>query len=486
MSTTSSASSATITSLGVGSGLDANAIVSKLVDLERQPITTLQTRADKIQTQISAFGQIQSAVSTLRDAAKTLANPAIWTTTSATSSDSSAVSFSTSSGASPGSYSVTVDALALSQSVVTTTSLASSKNSIGSGSLTIEVGSWANNTFQSKADTSAVTIDVAATDSLEAVRDKINAAGGGVMASIINDTSGARLVMNSATTGSGNAFRITANDTGDGTNTDANGLSSLAYDPANGTSGTELKQTANNASATINGITVTSGTNKFQDVLTGISFTVGKITPSAVNVSVAQDNNAITKAITDLATSYSALASLLKDNTKYDDSTKTAGTLQGDGTALSLINQFRSTIGASTGASSVFSTLSSVGLEIQSGGTLSVDSAKLTNALGNLAEVKKLFANAGSSGSDNDGIATRIRTLSDNLLSFDGALSTRTTGLKTAISNNNKQQDQLDARATLYEKRLRAQYTALDTTMAGISGQGSYVTQMISAWNKSG
>ena len=43
-----------ITSLGIGSGLDANSIVTKLVALESQPIANLQTASDKLQTKISA------------------------------------------------------------------------------------------------------------------------------------------------------------------------------------------------------------------------------------------------------------------------------------------------------------------------------------------------------------------------------------------------------------------------------------------------
>jgi flagellar hook-associated protein 2 len=479
-------SSATISSLGVGSGLDANTIVSKLVSLERQPITDLQTQAEKLQTKISAYGQIQSAVSTFRDAAKKLANPDVWASTIATSADSTAVSFSTSAGAATGSYSMNVTSLAASQSVVTKTSLASATATLGSGSLSIEVGAWsAAGAFTAKAGGSAISVTIEATDTLEGIRDKINGAGAGVMASIINDTSGARLVMSSSSTGAANGFRITATDTGDASNTDDAGLSSLAYNPPGGTAGTKSTQSAADAKASINGVDVSSSSNKFSDVLTGISFTVGKVTSSPVDVSVAQDNATISKAVTDFATSYSALSTLLKTNTKYDDATKSAGTLQGDGTAVGMINQFRSALSAPTGASSVFTTLSSVGVAIQSDGTLAVDSTKLTNALGKLSEVKKMFSFADTTGAGNDGVATRLRTLSDNLLSFDGTLTSRTTGLKATVASNQKRQSELDSRAALYEKRLRAQYSALDTTMAGISTQSSYVTQMITAWNKS-
>lgn len=477
--------SGTISSLGVGSGLDANSIVSKLVELERQPITLLQKRAETLQTKISAFGQVQSSVSSLRDAVKKLANPEIWATTKATSSDSAAVTFSTATGAQTGSYSISIDTMAASQSVVNNTRLASKASTLGSGTLTFETGTWTGTSFAGSGTTVDVTIGAA--DTLEQIRDKINASGAGVSAAIVTDAGGARLVMTSKNSGAENGFRVLAADD-DGNNLDGGGISALAFnldpDPLNTTTGSTRGQEAKDAVATINGVEVRSKTNTFTDVLPGISFTVGKASTTA-NVTVAQDNETITKAITDFATSFSSLITQLRTNTRYDDATQTAGTLQGDGTAVSILNQFRAMIGASSNASSTFATLSSIGVEMQAGGTLTVNSTKLSNALGNLAEVKKLFSNVDNLNSANDGVATRLRTLADNMLGFEGALTTRTAGLNKAVKDNEKRQAEMDARVALFEKRLRAQYTALDTQMAQINGTSSFVTQMITNMNKS-
>ncbi len=482
--TTTSASS-TISSLGVGSGLDANSIVTKLVAIERQPISDLQTAADKIQTKISAFGQIQSSVSALRDAAQKLTNPSLWSSTTPTSSDAAAVSFSTSSGAAVGSYSVSVSALAASQSVVNKTAYASSTATVGSGTLTFDMGTWSGNSFTGVTPAAPVSVTVAATDTLENIRDKINASTAGVSASIIKDASGSRLVMTSKATGAANGFRVTAADD-DLDNADASGLSNLAYDPSSSTAGTRQTQAAANAAATINGVDVTSSSNTFADVLSGITVTVGKLVPSTAptTVTVAQDNTTITKAITDFAAAYTSLSNLLTSNTKYDAGSKVAGTLQGDSTAVGLLNQFRRAIGSGSSASSVFATLSDAGLQVQTGGGLTVNSTKLTSALSNLGELKKMFSAAGTSAGGDDGFATRLRSLGDTLLGTAGALTSRTAGLNQSIKNNQKQQDAIDNKATLYEKRLRAQYTALDKTMAGITSQGNYVSQMITQMNK--
>lgn len=480
-----------ITSLGIGSGLDANTIVSKLVALESQPITNLQTASDKLQTKISAYGQVQSAVSSVRDAARKLTSADLWGATAAASADATAVNATTSAGAQVGTYAVDVTVLAKTQSVVTKTSLASGASTLGSGTLTIDLGTWTGNSFAAKSGTTPLTINVAATDTLADIRDKINGSNSGVKASIITDSSGSRLVMQSAATGEANGFRITAADAGDGNNIDDAGLSALAYDPGSTTAGTNLSQAATDAEATINNVPIKSATNTLSEVISGLTITLSKVTSSPtittgpINITVSQDTAAITKAITDFATAYSSMATLVKGNTKYDESTKTAGVLQGDSGALSVQNQFRSILGSSSDASSTFGTLSSIGLEIQTDGTVKVNSTKLTSSLGNLAEVKKLFSNSDSVDANKDGIMTRLRVLSDNLLSTDGILTVRTSGLKQTITDNQARQESLQNRVDLYEKRLKAQYTALDTIMAGLNSQGNYVTQMINSLNNS-
>ena len=130
ISSTSGTTGPSLSSLGVGSGLDAETIVTKLVALERQGINQLQTQATSIQSKISAFGKIQSAVSALRDAASKLTSPDLWSSTTATSADTS-VAFTTSSGAAPGSYNVEVSALASGQSVLSNTVLASPTTTLG-------------------------------------------------------------------------------------------------------------------------------------------------------------------------------------------------------------------------------------------------------------------------------------------------------------------------------------------------------------------
>ena len=475
-----------ISSLGVGSGIDAAGIVSKLVEIENKPITVLKAQASKVQAKISAYGQVQSAVSAVRDAARKLTSVDLWASTTATSADSTAVSASSGSTASAGSYNVVATTLAKAQSIYSNTAVATSASALGSGSLRIELGAWDGTAFTQKTNSTAIDISIASDDTLDDIRQTINASGAGVTASIINDAGGARLVIQSNSTGLTNGFRITATDD-DADNLNDAGISALAYDltPGSESLGTTRSQAAVNASASINGVPVNSESNTLSEVITGMTLTLSKESATPVTITVAQDTATISKTISDFATAYSSLASLLTTQTKYDSGTKTAGTLQGDSGAVSVQSQLRAILVDSSGASSVFTTLSSVGLQITATGGLTVNSTKLTSALSNLSEVKKLFSNTDTGNASNDGILTRLRTLSDNLLSTDGTLSARTSGLKETIDANQKRQDTMAARVALYEKRLRAQYTALDTIMANLNGQSSYVTQMVNSFNKS-
>src|SRR5689334_19863396 len=100
-----------VTSQGIGSGLDVTGIISKLMELEKKPLTTLQDKATQIQSTISTFGAVQSAVSALRDAARTLTNSQTWAAATGNSADASSVGVTTAPGAAIGNYGVQVQNL---------------------------------------------------------------------------------------------------------------------------------------------------------------------------------------------------------------------------------------------------------------------------------------------------------------------------------------------------------------------------------------
>lgn len=474
-----------ITSLGVGSGLDAEAIVSKLVSVERMPIAKLQSEKTTLQARLSNFGKLQSYMSALRDAARKLTDAGTWRAVTATSANPSALGVSASDGAAAGSYSVVVDRLAMAQSVASSP-FSASTDLAGSGVMTISLGQWNadQSAFTVKGGTTPVEVSIAAGDTLATVRDKINAAGAGVTASIVTDASGARLSIRSKDTGVENAFRIAVNDTGDGVSNDASGLSRLSYDPANAAAVMTRNQAAENARATINNLTVETASNTMSNVLDGLTLTLTQASATPVQVSVSQDNESMRKVISEFATAYNDAMKFLREQTRYDEATKKAGALQGDASTVSLMNQLRSLAGGGTTASSVFSRLTDIGLEPQKDGTLTVKDAKVTAALGNLAELKQAFTTVGTGGTT-DGLALQFRGFVDRLLGADGLFETRTGGLNARIQGNSERQARMEDRVAEFEKRIRARYTALDKQLGQLSGLSSYVAQQVTLMNRS-
>ena len=195
-SITSSTSTPTLSSLGVGRGLTPNRSSPSWSRLSDNPSTSFRPKRQHDPKQNFCIWKIQSAVSSLRDAAAKADQPRPLGQ-HRRHIGGQPVAFSTTTGAAPGNYNVSVSSLAAGQSVLSNTVLSAPSSTLGSGTLTFEVGSWSGSTFTGKTGATAVNVAIDAADSLETIRDKINNANAGVKATIINDASGARLVMNS-------------------------------------------------------------------------------------------------------------------------------------------------------------------------------------------------------------------------------------------------------------------------------------------------
>jgi flagellar hook-associated protein 2 len=479
-------SSSGLSSLGVGSNLDVDSIISSLMKVERAPLTGMQDTATKLNAKLSSYGKLQSYVSALGDAAGKLATSSNWAQTKATSSVDAALSATTTDGAVAGAYSIQVTALASSQTLASASRSSATEAAGMSGTLRIEGGNW-------NADQSAFTpinypsfVDVAisSSDSMESIRDKINASSAGVSASIISDSSGSRLILRSKATGAESGFRLSVTDD-DGDSGDANGLSSLGFDPSAGVNSMQQTKAASDAIAVVDGLTVTSKTNTFDGVIQGVSFVAKAPTTTAATLSVAYDTDTMRKNVEAFVTAYNDLATYMKAQTKYDQDSKTAGTLQGDAGANALRSALRSLGTANSGGSASFDRLSEIGLDPQSDGTLKIDTGKLTAAVAKPEEMKKLFGDNAIGDDTDDGFGSRIRDWSRSMLSIDGAVVTRQTSLKEQLRQNSKQQSDFEDRMTAVQARLTAQYSALDTQMGKLNALSTYVTQQVANWNKS-
>jgi flagellar hook-associated protein 2 len=471
-----------VSSTGVGSGLDVAAIISSLMAVERQPLLRLQSAEASMQTKLSAFGQIQSTVSALRDAAAKLHAADTFKQATTTSGDATTVTATATTNAMPGSYAVSVTALAATQSVVSPAGqYANATAVVGTGTLTIRLGSWdaARTAFSPKGGGADVAVVIGAgDDTLEKVRDKINAANAGVTASIITDSSGARLALQSSETGAANGFRVLAADD-DGASTDAAGLSRLAYDGAATGSQLTFARAAADAAATINGIAVSSTSNTLADVVQGITFNLLKVPApaAAVNVDVRRNTDAVKAAVTAFVGAYNALDKLLGDATKYDPVAKQGALLQGDATTVGLQSRLRMLVGQPNQASSAFGSLSAIGIQLQKDGSLKLDDAKLATAMGNFAELTKALGNVDAAMPGLNGFGKRFALWADEQLATGGTLPGKTQSIQSRIAAMQKDQERLSDRLVAVEQRLKAQYTQLDTVMSKMNALQSYVKQ---------
>lgn len=470
---------ASISSPGVGSGLDVKSIVSQLVALERQPIDKLQREKATTEAKLSSFGLLQSYTNNLRDAAKKLALPSTWTASTATSSDTQTVSASTTSTVSQGNFSITVSQLARAQSLASP-AFGSSSSTLGAGTLTLQLGKWSGSgppSFSAKSGVSAVPVSIASGDTLSTVRDKINSADAGVRASIVNDGAGSRLVIRSQSTGEVNAVKITAS--GDAS------LNNLAYSPDEASTGAMTEtSSAKDLSATINGLSVSDPSNTLTNAVEGVTLAVKQTTSVPVEVSVGPDNASMRKSVDDFTKAFNELNGYINEQTKYDPEKKVAGKLQGESATRSLQGQLRSLLQAVSGASASYPSMSSLGVELQRDGSLRVNDTKFSAAIADPSAASAAFT-ADAAGESNDGFGVRFSALASALTDGDGLLQRRAEGFRSQIKRQETLMSTLEDRVARTEERLLKQYNSLDSNLGRLNGLSGYVSQQVSAWNNS-
>ncbi len=388
----------TISSPGIGSNLDVNGIVTKLMSVERVPLDNLVAQETKQRSRLSAYGSLKSYVAALQTVSQGLASGTSLKIQTTTVSDPTVLAATAGTKAIPGDYAIEVNALARAAKLAST-GFDSSSAIVGSGSLTVTLGTYdsGGNTFTANAGT-PVTIAIPPTaDTLTGVRDAINAAGAGVTAAIINDgsASGNRLVITANNSGAANSMRIAVTDD-DGNATDASGLSRFAFDPTATVGGgrnlTEV-QAARNASLTIDGLTITKASNVITDAIEGVTLNLTKInTGTPATVTVARDSAKIQASLEAFVKAYNDASKAIRGFTGYDATTRTAGILSGDSAPRSILSQMRNTITATAAGGGAYSTLADIGISFQGDGSIKLDASKVQAAIGsNFGDLIKLF-----------------------------------------------------------------------------------------------
>jgi flagellar hook-associated protein 2 len=461
--------------------IDVPNLVSQLMAVERKPIDKLTAKIASYETKISSFGTLKGLVSSFQSATQGL-NTNLQKL-AATPSDPSALSATAASTAVPGAYSVNVSQLAQSQNLVAA-GQASSSTAIGDGSATtvtfdlgaISGGTLTNGTYSGAAFTSngggtvSLTID-GTNNTLEGIRDAINAAAPGVTASIVNDGSGTpyRLALSSSNSGLSNSFKITTSG-GDGT---INSL--LGYDPAGAQNMTQTLA-AQNAQLTVNGIAITSASNSVSEAIQGVTLTLKNITATPANLEIARDTAAINTAASGFVEAYNALVSQIKSRSAYGTGTggTGGGVLEGDSTLRLMQDQMRGIFNTPPSGGTL-TTLGQIGISFQQNGSLQLDSSKLNSALtANFSDVQNLVSSP-------TGIATRLEAWTKSALQIGGLIDTRSQGLTKSVKNYNEDIAKLENQMVAMEKKYRIEYTNLNLLLSSMNSTSTYLTNQLNS-----
>ena len=387
-----------ISATGLGSGLDIEGLVTQLVSAERMPLEQRIFRDErKITSDISALGSLKSALSDLDASVQAVSDSATYTKKNVSTSDATKLTATATAAASVGSYDVEVTNLASAQSLALRAQFSAVTEVVGSGTLTFTFGTTgytadssnnANDTYDSfvakaGAASKIVTID-STNNTLAGVRDAINDADIGVTAAIVNQGGNYRLLISSEASGAENSLQISVSDSGDSNDTDANGLSRLAFNASAGTSNVYRTVAAADAAFKINGLTLSSATNTVSTAIDGLTFNLLEATSGVESVTVTDNTAGIKTAITSFVEGYNKFVTAVDGLTAFDAASGIKGPLLGDFTTRTITNQLRTALSAAAdGYIGSYSRLAEIGVTLSSTGTLTVDDEVLSNALKN-------------------------------------------------------------------------------------------------------
>jgi len=448
---------------GLITGLDTNALVAGLIKAERRSIDILQAQKVRFQTQDLVFTSLISALGTLKSSAQVLSLANDFNKKSTTSSDATVLTAAADSTALVGSYNIVVDRLAAAKTI-RSSSFTSATAAIGTGTLTITVGG---------ANTSVNV--TGSNNTLTGLKDAINSSGAAVTASIVNVGTSAspdyRLTVQSKDTGTANAVTISGTLTG-------------GSDPFPG--GGEVVQAAAEALFSANGLTVTRSSNTISDVLSGVTVTLVKqgdadgvveATDAAANVTVALDSAALKDSIKKFAADYSAANKIVNEQFKLNPDTKRQGVLGGDASLRAVISRLQNEVSAAGGIGAGTLYVSDIGVTFQKDGSLTVDDAKLANALAtDPTGVSNLFVLT------QNGIGKRLPDVIDDYISsVDGTLTFRQKGVQASVEQIDKKVAREERRIEAVEERLIKQFSALEQLVSQLKSQGEFLSQQLGA-----
>lgn len=448
----------TFTVGGLSTGVDYNDLISKLIEVKRQPINILENKKSEYNQKISGYGDLSSKLSLLKSAADKLKTSYNFYVKTATISDETVLDVTASGNASVGNYSISITNLASEDKEVHNgTGLTSSSDIVNN--------SGSDKLFQYTYAGTQQTITVADGTTLDQFAGLINddTDNPGVTATVVNDGSNYRLIITGNDTGAANTVTIDAGTTLDGNN------STVDFTAA---SFTENK-TADDASFTVDGLQITRSTNSITDVINGLTINLKKDN-SSTTVSVTADSDAIKKQIEDFVSAYNSVVDFISSKSDHDDTTGVSGILVGEGTARNIHDRLRNIVSSSAaGLPEELNILAQLGITTNyKTGQLEINSTTLDAKLGaDLDDVANLFTDSSS------GIATQIYDYIGQITStVDGSITLREKGLKDIIENIDNTIRNMEYRLEKTEDELVRKFTSLEMLVSSFNTIGTYLT----------
>lgn len=444
-----------------GSVINVSSLVSQLVAATRGPQDALiSSQTQTVTTRISALGTLKGALSTFQSALGSLDTPRSFNAMTATSGAQTVFTATASSSAQPGTYGVTVTALASAQQLVSNPVAGGSSAAIGTGTLQLTLGGTSFN----------VTID-SSNDTLAGIAAAIDSATGnpGITATVLTGSDGAHLVLGSSLTGATNTIQVTETDGG-------TGLSSITY--SGGSPGNYTQSSPpQDASFKIAGIAYTSASNTVTDALSGVTLNLlGTNTGSSANLTVATDTTTIQSNIAAFVTAYNTLVGAITPLGSFDSTTGTAGPMMGDALLGGVQGQIRQALYSvvDTG-SSTYNSLASIGITTNSDGTLSLNSTTLSTALStSFSSVSQLF-------SGTSGVAATLNSQITAELTTGGSVASRGQTLIKQENALTQQEKALNTQMTALSASLTEQYSALNSLLSSLQTTSAYLSQAFAA-----
>ncbi len=432
-----------ITFSGLSSGLDTASMVEQLVNVERSGATAASTKKSNLDTQKSIVNSLSAGMSALATATRALDLDSEIKPRAATSSDSR-VSVAASAGAAPGVHDVRVKSLATSQVTQSRAFASTAAGVLGTGSVDITVG--------------GVTKSVAytAAESLDAVAARINSANAGVNASVVQITTGEfRLVMNAKE--SGTAKAPTFVDNGDSLD-----LSNAA----------NIKRPATNAVVNVDGIDLVRSSNSITDAIAGMTLTLNSVHAvgeADARATVSLDTTALTAKVQKLVDAFNGVNASLHVQLDYTGTKKGDNTLFGDSMLRGLQGALSSLKTSSYGTNT---TLAAIGITMDKGGGLTLDSAKLADAVTKDPDaVSKIFVT--------NGFASAVTTLTDRYTQADGLFAAKTQALTDRQKVLQESIDRINANADRLQSRLEKQFAKLEQAMSNMKAQSARLSSIL-------